>query len=171
MQCPVPTRSGHVMQLRDIYKQWLEFPSENGTGFYATFVCPASGLDTMLASSEQVDLVLSIASSLRLDISTAPLIFQYKHHGTWHNFRVVDQIQITAMCCNLHRRKSLCGMNTTLVCGNDFNLTIVVTKKIADLYMQAVHNSDQLHTVRLLDSTPRFFWKWLFIAHPDEVEG
>jgi hypothetical protein len=171
MRCPVPIRSGFLMQLRDIYKQWIQFPTDNEGTFYCPFLCPFSGCDTMLAASEQVNIVLTIAASLRLDVSTAPLVFQYHHRGVWHNFCIIDQITITSMCCKLHRTKKTDGLESAYVCNSQFNLSIVVNKKIADLHMQAVHNSDQTHLVRLLDSTPNFFQLWTFISHPDQVDA
>ena len=171
MNCPVPTRNGYLMQLRDIYRQWLLFPSDNEGTFYSTFVCPITGRNTSLASPEQVDVVLGIAAGLRLNVSTTPLIFQYHHRGAWFRFSYTDQIAITSMCCKLHRTKVTDGMATILVSYDQFNLSIVVNKKIADLQMQAVHNSAQTLLVRLMDMTPNFFQQWTFISHPDQVAG
>jgi hypothetical protein len=169
MDCPVPIRTGYLMQLRDIYRQWLLFPSDNEGTLFASFVCPATGHNTSLATIEQVNMVLNIAADLQLNVSTTPLVFQYNHRGVWFPFSYCDQIAITSMCCKMHRAQVTDGIETLIVCNGRCNLSIVVNRKIADLQMQPVHDSVQIVLVRLLDSTPNFFQLWSFLTHPDQV--
>ena len=169
MDCPVPIRTGYLMQLRDIYRQWLLFPSDNEGTLFASFVCPATGHNTSLATIEQVNMVLNIAADLQLNVSTTPLVFQYNHQGVWFPFSYSDQIAITSLCCKMHRAQVTDGIETLIVCNGRCNLSIVVNRKIADLQMQPVHDSVQIVLVRLLDSTPNFFQLWSFLTHPDQV--
>ena len=169
MYCPVPIRTGHLMQLRDIYFQWRVFPSDNEGTFYASFLCPVTGRNTSLSSIDSVSIVTNIAAGLHLDVTTTPLIFQFYHNGLWYPFSFTDQIVIASMCCKLHRSGATDGMETVLVCRGQYNISIVVNKKIADLQMQPVHDSSQTVLARLLDSMPNFFQSWTFINHPDMV--
>ena len=66
MACPVPVRTGYLMQLCDIYNQWKSFPCDNEGTVYATFSCVYTSQTTSLAFMEQVHLVMDIAADLRL---------------------------------------------------------------------------------------------------------
>jgi len=170
MTCPVPIRSGHVMQLRDVYSQWRMLPCDNEGMFYASFICPYTGHNTSLASIEQVNLIVKIAESLRLDVSTVPLVFQYKNNGQWTNFVLTDQIAIAAMCCKLHRSRATDAIESLTVCRGAFIFSVVINQKIVDLQMQATHDSSQTCSARLLDSLPNFFSFWSFINRSESLD-
>ena len=169
MSCPVPIRTGFVMQLGDIYNQWKLFPCDQEGSAYASFTCPYTGQNTSMASMEQVGLVASIAANLSIDTS-APLVFQYQLNNQWVNFSLLDQIRIASTCCKLYRSGISDGYEPIMVCQERYVLCIVINKKMVDFQIQPTHDSEQLLLVRLAKSLPNFFAKWSFVNHASDFD-
>lgn len=163
--CPVPTRSGHVIQLSDVYQHWVRFPCDNEGTVFASFPCPFTGQLTSLSSMEQVNLIYNIAADLQL-FMTPPLRFQYLISGKWIDFLFVDQIAIASVCCKLYRQGIGRVVEKVLVCHGDFLFSIHITNDVLDFQMQPVHNTGKITPACLQEAVPGFFQRWVFQSIP-----
>ena len=159
--CPVPMRTGHVIQLLDVYQHWIRFPCDNEGTIFASFACPISGQLTSLASVEQVNLIYNIAIDLQL-FMTPPLRFQYQIGGKWIDFSFIDQIAIASACCKLYRLGVTRVVEKVLVCHGDFIFSIHVIDNVLDFQMQPVHNMAKISPACLQEAVPGFFQRWVF---------
>ncbi len=161
MFCPVPIRTGFMMQLYDIYTQWKHSPCDNEGSFYATFQCPFTGQTTSLATSEQVYLMSRIAINLRVSMSL-PLRFQHYSGGKWLDFSFYDQISIASVCCKLHRAGVVNGVENVMVCQGTMVLVIHLLNNVVDVQVQMTHNPVEATPARFMESTTPFFERWTF---------
>ena len=159
MICPVPIRTGYLMQLYDVYTQWKTSPCDNEGTFYATIECPYSGRVTSLASSDQIYLLCRIALNLRVSM-VLPLRFQYVSKGNMVDFSFHDQIAIASLCCKIYRSGVSNGVENIIVCQGAFVLSVHVLNNVVDLQIQATHNSNDSRSACLV-ATP-FFDRWKF---------
>lgn len=163
MLCPVPIRTGFMMQLYDVYTQWKNSACDNEGSFYATFQCPFTGQTTSLATSEQVYLLSKIAANLRISMAM-PLRFQHFSRGKWVDFSFYDQIAIVSMCCKLHRTGTANAAENVLVCQGVLVLVVHILDNVVDLQVHATHNSSDSNPARLMEFVTAFFERWTFRA-------
>jgi hypothetical protein len=162
MAFPVPIRTGRIMSLIDIYKSWTRYPSDNEGTFFATIVCPFTKQITSLASVEEVTLLHSIASDLRL-YTIPPLRFQYYMNGGWIDFTIIDQIVIAALCCKLYRHGTSRTVENVMVKNNDFIFMMQISDNEVDFQMQSVQNRTKTIPACLVECVPPdFFQRWTF---------
>lgn len=166
MVCPVPTRTGKLVSLLEIYQSWLRFPADNEGTFFTSFLCPYTTQLTSLASADQVILIHSIAAELRLFV-IPPLRFQYFINGNWMDFSFIDQISIAAMCCKHYRLGTTRGVETVMVCHGDFIFKLHISDNVVDFQMQPVHNMAKISSACLLEGVPGFFQRWTFPTGSD----
>lgn len=110
MLCPVPIRTGFIMELQDIFERWKTTMSIDFQGTaLATFVCPHTGEHTMLASREIIHMMHQIAADIRISYRPAARM-QYMDGTSVREFLIMDQIAIMSMCCYLYRAqvRALC---------------------------------------------------------------
>ena len=168
MICPVPTRAGHLMQLADVYSQWMNFPCDNEGTPFASFTCLQTGLTTSLACMEQVCLVLRIAADLQINVTT-PFVCKYLSDREWIHFSYLDQITIAAMLCRMYRMGITDGIESVVVSRGYFVLTIHINKKEVDLQMQVLHDSNQTCSACLINYVPSFFKGWKFVNNSENM--
>ena len=162
MVCPVPTRTGNLMQLCDIYAQWKTYPSENEGTYYSTFTCPYSDRCTTLASSEQVSLIYRIASQLQIAVHP-PIQFQYVNSvGVWTSFSFKDQIAIASACCKLYRQGVSSGMEAVAVCNTEYLLVVHLLENSVDFQMQSTVIADVSRQVSAHVGPWNLFDRWTF---------
>jgi predicted transcriptional regulator len=164
MVCPVPTRTGRMVQLLEVYKHWIQFPCDNEGTWFASFFCPFTSQFTSLASVDQILLTHSIAIDLQLYV-IPPLRFQYLIGGTWVDFSFIDQICIASLCCKIHRQGVNRVTENLLVCHGDYLLSIHVTSDATvDLQMKPAHNVGKILPACLHEGVVGFFPRWTFTS-------
>ena len=169
MICPVPIRSGHLMQLSDVYAQWKLYPSENEGTFYSTFICPYTGVCTSLASTEQVTLISHIASRLNVSIEP-PFQFFYRNEvSMWIPFSLHDQISIASLALKIYRSGDSCAMEHLMVCKDQFYITLHVLEHSIDFQKQSTTKHGQTREMCIVfGGGPRlFFERWTFFSSSD----
>jgi hypothetical protein len=163
MKCPVPTRIGTLVSLKYVYNQWKSMPCDNAGTFFATFICPITGRNTSLVSSEQLDIILPIAFDL--GITTAlPFKCQFSMEEVWVEFQYMEQICIASILCKLNFFKTRSQVECLLVCNNSFVLEVRVLEdgKIA-LEMNATRGGDAIPVRVMLPAN--FVFENLNFAH------
>jgi hypothetical protein len=158
------------MQLLDVYQSWLRFPADNEGMYFTTILCPYSTRLTTLASAEELLLIHSIASELRLYV-VPPLRFQYFMNGNWLDFTLVDQISIAAMCCKHYRLGTTRTVENVLVCHGDYMFKIHITDNVVDFRMQPTHNMAKSSQACLMEAVPDFFQRWTYPTGDDGGDG
>ena len=172
MVCPVPLRTGVLMQLGDVYAQWKTYPSDHEGTYYASILCPYSGKSTSLASLDQLYLIDRIAVGLRVSMML-PFKFQHKTStGVWVDFPLFDQIAIASICCKNYRSGNSSCMDSIAVCGTEFVLHMHVLNNSVDFQMHSTFNPCDTRAVCVhLHYSAALFERWTFFARQFETDG
>ena len=123
--CPVPTRTGYIDSLLNIMLQWISTPCDNEGEVHASFRCPISGFATSIASSEQMNLIRSIAIDTGI-CTNPPFYLQFLDPvgDAWTEFTFTEQVGMISKVCKIYRRKMVDSASDHLVvAGGNMLLT------------------------------------------------
>jgi hypothetical protein len=154
---------GTIVSLKYVYSQWKSMPCDNAGTFFATFICPVTGRNTSLVSSEQLDIIFSIAFDLGV-VMALPFKCQFSMDEVWVEFQYMEQICIASILCKLNFFKTRDQVECLLVCNNSFVLEIrVVDDGKVTLEMNATRGGDAVPVRVMLP--PHFVFENLQFAH------
>ena len=179
--CPVPTRTGFIDSLRNVILQWNSTPSDNEGEIHASFRCPITGFTTSIASSEQMNLIRSIAFDAGLS-TNPPFYIQYLDpiRDSWEEFTFAEQVAMISRVCKIFRRKVVDSASDHLVVANGNMLLTFYLYQTDDahwtlaFHLKSLVSTDPPPRVRMIITDP-FPFDGLIFAYiadqPDEASS
>ena len=164
MACPVPVRSGCIVELHEVYRQWSSVPPQDDGSFNATFRCPITNFLTALQPMEIVNMVHDIASDLKLDVAP-PFRFQFKKEDAWVDFPFTDQIAIASKCFMLYRSGFENGVGRVLVRDEAFSVIMRLNQSSMEIVMTLLAGKEDATPVLFVPGPEPVFERWKFVAH------
>ena len=106
LQCPVPTKIGSLVSLKNVYKSWgnekINYVSD--TRPFPPFKPPDSEEILELAEPAMISLINGLLADFGIP-NTLPFIAQFKNNADgdkWEDFSFIDQIKIAAVMFQLN---------------------------------------------------------------------
>ena len=105
MVCPIPTRSGYLMPIRDIINEWMHHPGDFQGEVHATFRCKMSGGDNSIASAEYLTLIRKIAKDMGISLKSPVSIYIRQGNDPYHEVLFFEQLRVISTLCKMYRAR------------------------------------------------------------------
>ena len=105
MVCPIPTRSGYLMPIREIIDEWLNRPGDFQGEVHATFRCKVSGGDNSIASAEYLTLIRKIAKDMGITLKAPVSIYIRQGNDPYHDVLFFEQLRVISTMCKMYRAR------------------------------------------------------------------